>query len=251
MCDDGMLDYRRVNEGRVLKATVGKEETTLGSALDRAAAALKGVKGERIAIVLSAQHSNEDNFALLKLARDVLGTTNVFMGGKPNGEGDKVLRHPDKNPNSRGVAMLAAGTPPRPMQDLTASVVMAEYSAILALGADTRDLADASSLKTSGATVVIATHQGPLAAQATVLLPASSWAESDGTYVNAKGIAQESEQAFGPLGDSRPAWKLLAGLALRLGQDFGWRKLADVRAAMQPEPGPASAKGGSTVGASS
>jgi NADH-quinone oxidoreductase subunit G len=250
MCDEGMLDYHRVNERRVLKATVGKEETTLGAALDRAAAALKGVRSERIAVVLSAQHSNEDNFALLKLAA-VLGTTNTFLGGKPNGEGDQVLRHPDKNPNTRGVAALSAKTPPRPMQELTASVVMAEYSAILALGSETRDLADASSLKTSAAMVVLATHDGPLAAQATVLLPASSWAESDGTFVNAKGILQESEQAFGPLGDSRPAWKLVAGLAFRLGHDFGWRKLADVRAAMRPETDTPQSKGGSAVGVSS
>ena len=46
---------------------------------------------------------------------------------------------------------------------------------------------------------------------------------------------EESEQAIGTMGDSRPAWKLIAGLAVRLGQDFGWRKLADVRRAMAPE----------------
>jgi NADH dehydrogenase/NADH:ubiquinone oxidoreductase subunit G len=69
--------------------------------------------------------------------------------------------------------------------------------------------------------------------------------------VNAKGILQESEQAFGPLGDSRPAWKLVAGLAFRLGHDFGWRKLADVRAAMRPETDTPESKGGSVIGASS
>jgi hypothetical protein len=40
--------------------------------------------------------------------------------------------------------------------------------------------------------------------------------------------------------DSRPAWKLLAGIAFRLGKDFGWRKLGDVRAALAPEPSPVS-----------
>jgi NADH-quinone oxidoreductase subunit G len=251
MCDEGMLDYRRVNQGRILKATVGKEETPLSTALDRAALALKGVRPERIAVVLSAQHSNEDNFALLKFARDVLGTGNLFLGGKPNGEGDRILRHSDKNPNLRGVTGLSSTIVPRPMQDLAAAVTTAEFSVVLALGAEIRDLTDASSLRPSGGMVVLATHEGPLAERATVVLPTSSWAESDGTYVNAKGILQESEQAFGPLGDSRPAWKLVAGLALRLGQDLGWRKLGDVRQSMQPESGAAIGQGGSTAGASS
>jgi NADH-quinone oxidoreductase subunit G len=83
------------------------------------------------------------------------------------------------------------------------------------------------------------------------VLPASSWAECTGTYVNAKGISQESEQAIGAVGSSRPGWKLLAALAVRLGQDFGWRKLSDVREAMAR--GSASIPPGSprAVGASS
>jgi hypothetical protein len=40
--------------------------------------------------------------------------------------------------------------------------------------------------------------------------------------------------------DSRPAWKLLAGIAFRLGKDFGWRKTADVQAAIVPEKAPPS-----------
>jgi len=239
MCDDGMLDYRRVEAGRVLHAAIDKETATLGAALDRAAKALQGVDPDRLAVVLSAQHSNEDNFALLKLARDVLGVGNVFLGGKPDGEGDDILRHPDKNPNTRGVTALCTTAPPRSMQDLAASVTMTEFTAVLALGSETRDLADASALGRLKTQVVLATHDGPLSRSATVLLPASSWAESDGTFVNAKGIAQESEQAIGTLGDSRPAWKLIAGLAARLGHDFGWRKLADVRKAMSPEAGAA------------
>jgi NADH-quinone oxidoreductase subunit G len=251
MCDEGMLDYHRVSTGRVLTASIDKEGATLGAALDKAAKVLKGVAAERIAVVLSAQHSNEDNFALLKLARDVLGTGNVFLGGKPNGVGDNVLRHADKNPNTKGVTQLCTTAPPRSMQDLAAAITMTEFTAVLALGSETRDLADAAAFSSAKTRVVIATHEGPLSKSATVLLPASSWAESDGVFVNAKGIAQESEQAIGTMGDSRPAWKLIAGLAVRLGQDFGWRKLADVRRAMAPEAGAALADGAINAGASS
>jgi NADH-quinone oxidoreductase subunit G len=243
MCDEGMLDYHRVESKRVLRASVDKEGSTVGAALDRAAKSLKGIAPERLAVVLSAQHSSEDNFALITLARDVLGCTNFFIGGKPNGQGDAVLRHPDKNPNTRGVTWLAASATPKTMQDLSAASTMTEFSTILALGSDTRELADPAALMSAKERIVLATHDGPLSKLATVLIPASSWAESDGTFVNARGLSQESEQAIGSLGDSRPAWKLIAGLSVRLGRDLGWRKLADVRQAMSAEAPPPSLPG--------
>jgi NADH-quinone oxidoreductase subunit G len=96
---------------------------------------------------------------------------------------------------------------------------------------------------------VLATHGGKTADLASVVLPASSWAESDGTFVNVKGLAQESEQAIGPKGDSRPAWKLAAALSVRMGRDLSWRKLADVRRSMSTEPGAALPEGAAAQGA--
>jgi NADH-quinone oxidoreductase subunit G len=250
MCDEGMLDYHRVASHRVLTASIDKQVASVGAALDHAAKALTGVPPERLAVVLSAQHSNEDNFALLKLAREVLGVTALFLGGKPDGAGDAVLRHADKNPNARGVAGLCS-PPPRSMQDLGAASTMTEFSALLALGSETRELADGGALASIKTRIVLATHEGTLPKLATVILPVSSWAESHGTFVNAKGLAQESEQAIGTVGDSRPAWKLIAGLALRLGHDFGWRKLSDVHRAMSPEAGAAHGESAAAAGASS
>lgn len=248
MCDDGILDYRRQHEHRVLAASIDKEATTVGAALDRAAKVLKDTAPDKVAIVLSAQHSNEDNFALLTLARDVLGTGNVFLGGKPDGVGDTILRHVDKNPNTRGATALCTSAPPKSMKELASALEKGTVTAVLALGSDVRDLPEGTSL--SGKWVVLATSSGPLTKLAAVLLPASSWAECEGTYVNAKGLAQESEQAVGPSGDSRPAWKLVAALSVRLGRDLGWRKLSEVRRSMSSEPGAALAESTATLGAS-
>ncbi len=64
---------------------------------------------------------------------------------------------------------------------------------------------------------MIASHDGPLPQAAHVVLPACAWAETEGTYVNAKGLAQVSEKALKPLGDAQPAWKLVADLGKALG----------------------------------
>jgi len=86
------------------------------------------------------------------------------------------------------------------------------------------------------ALVLLGTWDGPLAQAAHVLLPASSWAESDGQFMNAQGLIQESEQAIQPSGQSRPAWKLAAALGVRLGVPIPWRTLEELRAALAGRP---------------
>ncbi len=52
---------------------------------------------------------------------------------------------------------------------------------------------------------------------ADVVLPAASFAEKDGTFVNIEGREQKIKQALQPRGDSRPDWRILADLMGRLG----------------------------------
>jgi NADH-quinone oxidoreductase subunit G len=80
----------------------------------------------------------------------------------------------------------------------------------------------------------MAAHEGPLAHAAHVSLPACSWAEVEGTYVNRKGLAQRSERALLPRGDARPAWELVARLGRKLGYATSWKTLAEIRRAMPP-----------------
>jgi NADH dehydrogenase/NADH:ubiquinone oxidoreductase subunit G len=194
--------------------------------------------------LLSAQHSNEDNYAALELARQ-LGVTKVFVTGRAAGQGDNVLRHADKNPNTAGVTALANGflagsARPEPLPALAAAVERGAVTHLLALGSDIAQIESVPALKRLQGMVLLGTWEGPLARVAHIVLPASSWAECDGHFTNAAGITQESLQAIPPQGDSRPAWKLLAALALRLGygQALPWRTIDEVVAAMSPKPAP-------------
>jgi NADH-quinone oxidoreductase subunit G len=239
MCDEGMLDYRRIHDGRVLEARVQGEATTRDAALKRAAKQLKGVDPESVAVVLSAQHSNEDNFALLTLARDFIGTGQLYVSGKAGGEGDDILRDKDKNPNAAGVTALCTTSPPKPFAELAAALEAGRVTHVIALGSYASDPDKAATLSKARAVVVLATHEGPLVEHASVVLPTSSFAESDGTFVNRKGMAQQSERAIRPQGDSLPAWQLVAELGRSMGHALGWKKLKEVRARMAPEAGAA------------
>lgn len=234
MCDEGMLDYRRAHDGRVEGARVAGEDTDLHEALGAAAQRLRGVKAEKLAVVLSAGHSNEDNFALLKLGRDYLGSGNVFLAARPDGEADSVLKHTDKNPNRAGATALCTSAPPADFSALVAGIGAGLISHVLLLGSS---LPPEAGQLGKATVIALATHEVSALSRAAVVLPVATWAESTGTFVNAQGMAQESEKAISPQGDAVPGWKLIAALGRELGFPLAWTKLNQVRAAMAPEAG--------------
>lgn len=244
MCDEGMLSYRRAVDDRLLSARVGGDDTDVESALEAAKDLLQKHDPSKVAVVLSAQHSLEDNFALLTLARTFLGINALYVTGKPLGKGDDILMSEDKNPNTTGVMQLATGVrgtqgsngptdPPKPLADLLKGGDKLEY--VIALGSDVEvDAAEVKALR-GKKLVTIASHTGPLVNVAKVALPASAWAETDGTFVNRQGKVQESHRALHARGDAEPGWSLVAKLGRALGYAMPWRKLSEVRAALAGE----------------
>jgi NADH-quinone oxidoreductase subunit G len=66
---------------------------------------------------------------------------------------------------------------------------------------------------------------------ADVLLPIAPFTETAGTFVNAEGRAQSFHGVVKPLGEARPAWKVLRVLGNLLGlEGFGFESAEDVRA---------------------
>ncbi len=53
------------------------------------------------------------------------------------------------------------------------------------------------------------------AKRASVVLPATTYAETDGTFTNMERRVQRAPRAFRPVGDSRPDWEILVDLARR------------------------------------
>ncbi len=183
----------------------------LAAALEKAAEILRQASPDTTAVVLSAEHSNEDNFALLSLAK-AFGLTQVFQSGRPAGQGDDILRHPDKNPNTAGVAALGKAAGLKTFVEFVEAIRAGKAKTVIALGSATPTAGGAAALADVTNLIAISTHEGPFVAKARVVLPASSWAEADGTFVNAKSMSQESEKAINPQGASKPAFRLIADL---------------------------------------
>jgi NADH-quinone oxidoreductase subunit G len=231
MCDDGMLTYREAHQDRIARPRVDGATATVAGALEAVRRLFEGVPKESVAIVLSAAHSLEDNWALRELGTVLLGTTSVYRSGKAEGYEDTILIHRDKNPNSRGVDVVFPGA--KPLQALLDDVTASRVTHVIALGGAAPMGVDAL----RGAKVVtIAAHEGPLVGAAAVVLPATSWAEQSGTFVNAKGLRQVSEQALEPGADVRAAWAQVAAVAKALGYEPSWNKLKQIRAKLAGGP---------------
>jgi NADH-quinone oxidoreductase subunit G len=225
MCDEGMLTYKEAHEGRVLEAKVRGVGSSTSKALEEVKALFAGVMPGSVGILLNAQHSLEDNWALRELGTVLLDSKNIYFTGRRDGYADDILIHRDKNSNTSGVQQLAPGA--KPLRALLDDVTASRVTHVIALGGAAAVEPEALGAATL---VTIAAHDGPLARLAAVLLPATSWAEQSGTFVNAKGIRQVSEKALEPQGVSKPAWKSIAELASALGYEATWTKLKEIRA---------------------
>ncbi|MEF9426798.1 MAG: molybdopterin-dependent oxidoreductase, partial [Candidatus Mariimomonas ferrooxydans] len=61
-----------------------------------------------------------------------------------------------------------------------------------------------------------------------VVLPASSWAEKEGTLTNAEGITQRLYKTVNQTGQSLPDWQIVKNLAFSMGKDIGVSSIGDI-----------------------
>jgi NADH dehydrogenase/NADH:ubiquinone oxidoreductase subunit G len=154
----------------------------------------------------------------------------VYTAGAGAGYKDDILIDADKNPNTTGVKELVPGA--KSYTQLLDDMRTGRVSHVIALGGITprNDPEDATALAMLGTLVVVAAHEGALTEAAHVVLPATSWAEQTGTYVNRTGIRQIAEKGVAPQGASKPAWEHTRLLATALGLTPSWTKVKDIRA---------------------
>ncbi len=109
-----------------------------------------------------------------------------------------------------------------------ADIAAASPKVLLALGADEMDFEPfADSLK-----VYIGHHGDRGAHAADIVLPAASYAEKDGTYVNTEGRVQFAEKAVFAPGDAREDWTILRALADALKVEVGFDSFDELQSAM-------------------
>jgi NADH-quinone oxidoreductase subunit G len=139
--------------------------------------------------------------------------------------------------NSLGMALLGGN-------DLQAALGAAETDGVDALIVLENDLyrrAEAASidalLETAGEVIAIDHLENSTSSKVDVVLPASTFAEADGTYVNNETRPQRFFQVFVPEGDVQESWRWLRDIMVAADRPEakGWQTLDDVMAALAKE----------------
>jgi NADH-quinone oxidoreductase subunit G len=167
------------------------------------------LSGERKAVFLGAAAMAHPQFAQLHAYAQFIATnTEATLGFLPEG-GNSVGAHVVQAVSSAGVEGILA-------KDLKAVVLLGlEPSADLANPQTAK-----AALAKAGTVIAMTAFDSPeLREVADVLLPVTPYSETSGSYINAEGTLQSVQAAVRPLGDARPAWKVLRVLGNLLNLD--------------------------------
>ena len=241
MCDYGRLNFKYLEaENRILEPQIsnGKElvPSDWKSAIAHAALQLRQFSAENIAIIASGRMTNEELWLTRKVA-DVLGVRYIDIVPR-FGEGDDILLCEDRNPNATG-AQLILGLDSELGAKLPAIVQGVKSGAIralLVLGENPITLGISGEQLTSmPALVAMDILSNAANEHATVLLPASGFAEKRGSMITGKGRLQRLNHAVRPPGNARDDWEILRDLLQALGGSNGIYTIEDVFRQMSAE----------------
>jgi len=140
-------------------------------------------------------------------------------------EGRRVLFHPlpfyNNSVGAHDMGMMGAATiSPSQILDAAGDTIRALYMAGGFLPRQLEGRAEA--LANLEFLVVQEIFENETTAAADVVLPASSYAEQDGTFTNNDGLVQRVRQSIPTVYQSKPDWVITAQLAKELGMDFGY-----------------------------
>lgn len=217
MCDDGRLSYKRINDEDRVTVPMRQHggalvSSTWAEATRIFAEAVKAADGGAIAFIASPQATNESLFAFRALA-DAVGAAHVDYRADGSHalteeREDAILRRKDHSPNNKGCAAIV-GTRGSDVDAILAAAEAGKIAVLYLLGTelltnrpDTDRVLQA--LAKVGMVAVHAEHWTDSLEQATLVFPAASVAEQDGTYMNYAGRVQRVKRAFSPKGACQP-----------------------------------------------
>jgi NADH-quinone oxidoreductase subunit G len=267
MCDAGRLEtFRRVNaESRIKSPRIRVHDAFKESAWDEALASvaseLKVFRRSEIAVLGSAHATVEDNYVLQRFARELLGTryVDVLPHHRP-GDGDDILILDDKTPNARGAAEvgLKPVEPAHGAEGIFRGIKERQIKSLLVMDDDIgADPEIARLLELLEYLVVFSSGENATTKLAEAVLPCATYAERNGTFVNADGRVQRIRPAValldqdraldgytqsrldrfgtgfdrwakGAKRDARPSWRILAGIAAAMGTRYKYARAEDV-----------------------
>ena len=228
ICDVGRYGFDAVDDpNRIRFARHRGIDVARDDALDALVAAFRDHDPEQIAILASPDLSNEDVFALKRLAEQP-GIRQLAFRVPPAvpGADDDFLLRADRHPNTRGAETIGLES------DAAAIFNRARAGGIRVLWVIGHDITAAGwpasevtqALQHVDTLIYTGTNENGTSALAALVLPLAAWVERDGTFTNFLGRVQRFRAAVEPLGDALAGWDLFGrALAVLGGTPAGGR----------------------------
>jgi NADH-quinone oxidoreductase subunit G len=220
---DWMPDSHRLNfhfidsDARLTEplAKHGSQHRPLGwpAALQSAAAKLKTLAPEQIAIIASGRMTNEELF-LTRVLAEKLGAVQVSLVPR-FATPDALLIAADRNPNTTGAKLILETEDPFARLDtIRKQVHTGVIKALVVLGEDLISDAGFTAEDLGKLDFLLLTHllANPTATVAHLVLPAAAFTEKRGSMVNLAGRLQRLNRATALPGQARDDWEILRDL---------------------------------------
>ncbi len=224
MCDEGRFGFKYVHDERRIAAP------RVCRGLDRTTPDWKDVPdiirvrfeeyvrehgGATVAALLSPFMACEEAWLLARFIREVAPEAALAMGPVPlegedqgfpagsNGTTPKFVIRKEKCPNRRGIEMIleAAGGTTIDFESFVDRCGQGDFGAAWVVGGYPKPWVDkdlSKAAKKLSLLVVQDMFESDLTADATIVLPACSWVEREGCFVNSAGLVQPFSRAIAP-----------------------------------------------------
>ena len=223
LCDEGRLSYRDIHEpktriitphartenGRIVPISWGEASERLLEILevhenrDVVNVSSCPPRHKRLALALSCHLTTEGMAAFMELGERVLNIDSYAVLGQGEGSADGLLKVADKNPNRAAAEYVFEGYGMYDEGPLGLCRLLAEerVETLLLVGAHDELLSDEGWLQAvrKSKTVVWASNWNPTCSEADLVLPLASFAEQDGTFINASGRIQRLNRVLKPI----------------------------------------------------
>ena len=229
MCDEGRFTYHQLREHRLTVPTLGglpaSWDKALAAAQTKLTTALKTPGA--VAVVLSAQASNEDNFALVRLARPGRRRCTSRPAPPTRAAPTTSCATPTSTPTPRASRRWR---PARSRSARSSPASTPARSGWWSRSGHDLPLSDTAlgRLRDLDLYLALASHElGPVAS-ATVSLPIAAWAEHHGSFTNRDKQLQRFHAAVPAPGQAVAGWEAAVRLARVTGANLTWAQARDV-----------------------
>jgi NADH-quinone oxidoreductase subunit G len=234
MCDQGRLGFHYIhNAKRFVQPQVRVKGdfflTSWTDIVQQVATKLKSYQPGQIAILGSAQLTNEELY-LLASVRQTLGGEAVLTDVVPRvSKADGILRSADLNPNTEGAKLTGISQGGNAISRIKERINTGAIKALFVLHEDAVAAGiPAEVLKKLEVLVVQDILPTPTTPLADFILPGASFAEKRGSLINGARRIQRLNKAVALPGQSHDDWEILRDLQAALGGGNGIHSIEDV-----------------------